>query len=167
MNRPIIYFAGKIGKNDWRHLIVPELRGAIFDGDDAALFNPTFVLRCAGFVYGGPFFVSCDHGCWHTMGKHGSETGCSGERNGRQQIFDVSLARIALADHVFAFIENADAFGTALEIGFAHSLDKPITLGLANETYGAELWMATTAARAVYFGSAEECWKQFIAGVVL
>ena len=75
MYKPVVYLAGKIAKHDWREQIV-----FLRDGVDAAnperdLFNPELAIDCPDFIYGGPFFVSCDHGCGHGAGMHGTGAG--------------------------------------------------------------------------------------------
>jgi hypothetical protein len=75
IRKPTVYLAGKIGRNDWRHELVPELRGTV-NGDcldpEPVLFDPTLRIDCGDFVYVGPFFVSCDHGCFHGPASHGA-----------------------------------------------------------------------------------------------
>jgi hypothetical protein len=166
MKAPRVYFAGKISENDWRHPLVPGLDGAICQGDnDNDLFNPHFIIPCKGFVYGGPFFVACDHGCYHGPAKHGAMNGCAGEeRSIHRELLAINLARVSMADVLFAYLTSADAYGTALEIGFAHALDKPIHIGLANPELMTELWMSAHAATSVRVGSARECWDRFMAG---
>lgn len=63
-----IYLGGKVEKNCWRHKIVDGLRGK--DWDDGPL--PCAVhIDGESFDYAGPFFVSCDHGCYHGPQTHG------------------------------------------------------------------------------------------------
>jgi hypothetical protein len=62
--KPRVYFAGKIGRNDWRHRIVPNLCGSVTATDaseEKLLFDPSFVLDCKFFNYGGPFRVSANN----------------------------------------------------------------------------------------------------------
>jgi len=63
-----IYLAGKVTKNCWRHKIVDGLRGK--DWDDGPLPCAVYIDG-ESFDYTGPFFVSCDHGCYHGEGTHG------------------------------------------------------------------------------------------------
>lgn len=166
MSTPRIYFAGKMSQNDWRHQLVPDLRGAVSQGyNDEDLFNPSLTIHCQGFDYGGPFFVACDHGCYHGPTRHGVTGGCTNDVDVRDRVFAVNLARVFRANSIFAYIENADAFGTALEIGFAHAHDKPVYLGFANAELQTELWMSAHAATAVHVGSARDCWERFIRSV--
>ena len=60
--KPNIYIAGKIGKNDFRHALIPGLREHHPDSGP---------LDCGAFRYVGPFFESCDHGCRHGRNSHG------------------------------------------------------------------------------------------------
>ena len=77
-----IYLAGKIGKNDWRHDIVGTcLSDACSDfyaygrqDETAQIAMEWPVLPKAIFAeydYTGPYFVACDHGCFHGIGTHG------------------------------------------------------------------------------------------------
>jgi hypothetical protein len=63
-----LYLAGKVSKNCWRHSIVKNLRSA--DWDNSPLPSAV-VVGGEQFDYVGPFFVSCDHGCYHGDGTHG------------------------------------------------------------------------------------------------
>jgi hypothetical protein len=95
-----VYFAGKIKKNCWRHDLFPGLRN-YFDPDDALEkdlnvyelveeiqydlheFHETNEEKLIKIVndfrgdpaykikYSGPFFVGCDHGCFHGENSHG------------------------------------------------------------------------------------------------
>lgn len=67
--KPIkVYFAGKIDKNDWRHDILPGLRDSGYPLGE--LKSPKELDR-EEFIYTGPFFMSCDHGCCHGENSHG------------------------------------------------------------------------------------------------
>jgi len=78
MPRRKLYLAGKVEKNCWRHSLVNKLREA--DWDNAPLLA---AVEIGGetFDYVGPFFVSCDHGCYHGDGTHG----CLG-KNGTEEV---------------------------------------------------------------------------------
>ena len=71
-----IYLAGKITKNGWRKEIVPQLRSAwgapCLDAADWRDIDPLeFYLGGVHFHYVGPYFVGCDHGCFHGPNSHG------------------------------------------------------------------------------------------------
>jgi hypothetical protein len=169
--KPRIYFAGKIGKNDWRHDIVPGLRGAALDPDNADPetdpFNPHLQIDCRSYVYCGPFFVSCDHGCAHGPNTHGvGNGGCIvgfDDQTSYQlhsKVFAINALRLRSADLVFAYLESATAYGSLIELGMAQAHGIPIGLRLP-PTDSADLWMAFHAATAVFEGAHMDCWEQF------
>lgn len=132
-----IYLAGKIGRRDWRHQIIPDL--AEMAKDDRALdFD---VCQCAGH---GPL-IQCLPGDWPVLPKvifdqHDycgpffldvAETSKDVEVYGIADIDARPLAgkcvkAIDEADLVFCWITEADAFGTAFEIGYAIGSGKKV-----------------------------------------
>jgi len=139
MNRaPKIYLAGKISKNDWRHDLVPRLRGRKH-GDGP--------IDCANFVYVGPFFRSCDHGCAHRPGTHGvAGAACDGVEITQRDVFNRNQSALASANVVVAYIEAADCHGTIFEIGFAARMGKRIHLIFAPGVEFDDFWYAAQAA---------------------
>jgi hypothetical protein len=176
---PIIYFAGKIGRNDWRHNILSNhlLRYAIDASEGRDLFNPGFTLDCEIYTYGGPFFLSCDHGCYHGQNNHGAGVVNQGCGNGpfhssydvhqrRARVFKVNRARVLRADYVFAYLESSDCYGTLLELGIASAKKIPTVIGFAPELSQSnrdDLWMATQSVQRTYTGTATQCWGEFAA----
>ena len=172
--KPIIYFAGKIGRHDWRC----ELFGARIGGVDddygfRSLLDETHVRDMGPFAYGGPFFISCDHGCAHGPASHGAEPkGCldgaaEGVLETHRAIWRVNRARIRRADLVFAYINETDCFGTLIELGYAAALNKPITIGIGRNIKIEEfddLWMARECHTMgdVLLGSPNETFKRFM-----
>jgi hypothetical protein len=182
-----LYFAGKIGQNDWRHKLVPRLDRAIISGGNANedLYNPNFVLPCppqhrqAKFIYGGPFFVGCDHGGFHGPKSHGvgilreGYSCCVGSSGPigtgpidkqRAKVFQVNRLRLLKADWVFAYIESGDCYGTLIELGLAYAKGIPIAMGFAPElslSSRDDLWMAAQTAAHVFHGTAQDCWEEF------
>lgn len=129
------YLAGKISKNDWRHKICPELRGAI-PGDEVKTIN--------GHTCVGPFFISCDHGCYHGKRTHAVVSyGCemadedvvynfgkgTPYATARQYTSAMCLDGIRKCDVLYAWIDSPDAYGTLAEIGYARGLNKKIWVG--------------------------------------
>jgi hypothetical protein len=151
---PRIYFAGKITKTDWRGDVMTVSRtGAIEGGHDEYaeyLFDPHYTVAHSGFRYGGPFFVSCDHGCGHGPATHGAAFGgCLIDGASmtpdevRRSVYKVSLERIILADFIFAHINETDCFGTLYELGYASAASKPIFLNFGSKISAkqrAEFW---------------------------
>jgi hypothetical protein len=161
--KPTVYFAGKIGPNDWRHELFPWLRG--YCNDHKGLLNQRLARDCGNFIYGGPFFIGCDHRCAHGPSQHGAAAeGAGGCISGahipdlRRQIFDINKRRLERANFLFGYVESIDAYGTILEIGMASTLQIPIALRLPADP---DLWMTFHAATKLYDGTAAECWQKF------
>jgi hypothetical protein len=161
-SKPLIYLAGKIAKDDWRHALLNSWRisGICNTEPDELdeLFDPTFTVEHLTFRYGGPFFVSCDHGCLHGPASHGAAAngaqGCDLEGYDdielrRRRIYEVNAARLRRATHVFAYIETADCYGTLLELGMAAALRKPIKVVFGDKLSDAQvrdMWMVAECA---------------------
>lgn len=133
-----VYCGGKIAKNDWRHTLFPGLR------------EKQETLRRDDPEYAGPFFIGCDHGCYHGpdthgMGlneQHGRMQDCADPAPGRQQVADFCLEWLRTADILFVWLDSLTAFGTVAEMGYAHGLRKPIWLYLPVDapTVEGEMW---------------------------
>lgn len=137
MKKPRIYIAGKVGKNDFRHQLVRGLRGH----DPAS--GP---LDCGAFVYTGPFFEACDHGCRHGNSTHGVlGTGCNPASPWatRQAVHERNTAALKAADGVFAYIETGDAYGSLVEIGMAQLRGVPLRVLFAPGAPLDDMWYAT------------------------
>lgn len=158
-----VYLAGKIGRHDWRHSIVPRLDK--FSGDNDT--NQLSVIEggvAGGHDYVGPFFLS--------LGGHGEGHGWAGEGNthgrglggfadfglshldlitnqeSKGQVFMYCAIQIERADLVFAWLDETTAYGTLVEIGMARAQRKAIWVaGYPNE----DLWFAFCAATQVRF----------------
>jgi len=169
-----LYLAGKVSKNGWRSSIVPGIATWPHrnNGDDgnALVKNEWWDLpirfESSGeyFDYIGPFFMSCDHGCYHGSGTHGiaNSEDCRGvlyNKFGEQfpSHHDVMVARISedcvehevvrrclgainRTDLIFAWIERGDCYGTLAELGYAHAKGKHILVGFASEKAKAAMW---------------------------
>ena len=145
-SRPKVYLAGKIRQTCWRHLLIDGLRNHSWN--DGALTQ-------VDFDYLGPFFISCDHGCYHRDTTHGAGIGCTPD-------FDVHAWCVAQycrhavqqSDLVFAYIESSDCYGTIAELERAHTHNIPVVVafapGLANENKN-EFWFVCTLARSVIY----------------
>jgi len=139
---PAIYIAGKVRQNCFRHRLVRGLRN----------HEGTQNLIADGFVYTGPFFTSCDHGCCHGSSMHGNGSrGCT-ETDGRLYTFNNCLAGVMRADMVFAYIESPDCYGTLFELGVAYLSGKPTILVFSPEMDGIErdFWFPAIKAKEVH-----------------
>jgi hypothetical protein len=162
---PRVYLAGKIHKGvHWRS----ELTGggarplSVLDPKTALDLNYFELIdSVAGlphYIAIGPFFVSCDHGCAHGTGLHGS-AGCESfgqDRNEiRRAVHTINCQRIIKAHFVFAFINEIDCFGTISEIGFAAGRRVPVHLCLGENLTKAQvddLWFVRSFAATMQRG---------------
>lgn len=134
---PRVYMAGKIAKNDWRHGLVPDLRGHLHEDGPVC---------CGWFTYVGPFFVSCDHGCRHRPGSHGvAGAGCDAEYISPASVLHRNQAALQSADLIFAYITAPDCHGTNFEIGFAYGVGIPVFLHFAHGIDPAQFWYENLA----------------------
>jgi hypothetical protein len=169
IRRPAVYLAGKISPHGWRDDIVGPAIGV---AEAAELFSPEHKIGCRGFDYIGPFFIADDHGCGHGPASHGAaatgESECIWWTTGTppRRIFNINRRRLALATHVFAFINELDCFGTLIELGMAVELRKHIGVAFGEDlTFKEvrELWMARTCANfGIFEGlSSASAWELF------
>jgi nucleoside 2-deoxyribosyltransferase len=129
-----IYFAGKIGFNDWRHDIVGMgLRNAgQWNRDVWQSDGPDYINLDNGDIYCGPFFVSDDHGCGHGPNSHGTgneNTNCFTPPS-RKEVFNRCIKQISESDYVFCWLSSKEAYGTLFELGVAFEKKKKIFLAI-------------------------------------
>jgi hypothetical protein len=156
-----IYLAGKISKNDWRHKLIPNLCTLGWESGPVAQDD---------FLYVGPFFVSCDHGCYHGSSTHGQVNSfesnpCPGldDQNpfdfNRRVISQRCLSAVLASDLVFAYIESSDCFGTLFEIGAAYAWRRKVVIafapGIASRTHN-DFWFSCAQASLVHYDVAIE-----------
>jgi cold shock CspA family protein len=141
-----IYFAGRVSPNDWRHSLVS------FDISSADTWRETARLKMPdGNIYVGPFFVACDHRCYHGNNSHGaSDRRGIGECLGvvtQSEIFKKALDGIKSCDLFFAWAgpDFNEAYGTLVEIGLAHSLGKKIVIAY-HPSISSDQWFALECA---------------------
>ncbi len=157
---PYIYLAGKIRKHCWRHGLVSGLRQHSWDDG---------VLPQDAFVYVGPFFVGCDHGCFHNKSSHGAialreVNACPGRDiqaefdTPRLEVANLCLGAVAKADLLFCYIDSADCFGTIVEVGYALAQDVPVVIAFAPGVASAadnDFWFACEKAHWVIYDVTE------------
>lgn len=134
-----VYLAGKISPNDWRNRFC-NYRG-LFNAEEIKEFDPVIVNDNLSIT--GPFFISCDHGCYHGEGKHGMGAdwgGCEGIYFTREDVLGICTVQILAADIMFAYIDCRDCYGTLAEIGFAYSFNKDVVIVFANPELKEEMW---------------------------
>lgn len=151
-----VYMAGKIQSNDWRHNLVKNLRdynpySQYLSELEKSNLKPLFIND--NFIYTGPFFIGCDHSCYHGPNSHGrgasmiGNVGCDFELNeGRKQVFDRCKTNIQDSDYIFCYLESADAYGTLWEIGYAKAIGKKIFMATnkkaIRENWYDDLWFS-------------------------
>ncbi len=147
---PDVYLPGKIRDNCWRHELIAGLREHSWDDGP---------LRQESFTYIGPFFVGCDHGCYHSPSSHGSGFGCWPDRD----LSPVDVARLCReaverADLLFCFIDSPDCYGTIAEIERAHTLGIRVVIAFASgiaKSNSNDFWFICTLAHKVYYDVCE------------
>jgi hypothetical protein len=151
-----VYLAGKIRQNGWREGICGYRCGGHTDSHE--LYGDLVINR--NLTVTGPFFISCDHGCYHGNGSHGvgawegdpddptfykhgvpSEwPGCSELGLERSNVVTLCKKQIDEAEIVFVYIDCRDCFGTLAEIGYAHAKGKTIIIKFKNDDLERDMW---------------------------
>ncbi len=139
-----VYFAGKVAHHG-------GYRGRLF-GSERVMSNGYYIYEINGgrICYGGPFALSCDHGCYHKQGSHGlldwagvcggsaddlpecehynHSFGCANITRGLKphQATNRCMEQIRECDAVHAYLDTVSCYGTLAELGYASALGKPI-----------------------------------------
>lgn len=160
MNKKI-YFAGKISKDNWRNEILKTSR--------IDELNSPYILEDY-FEYTGPFFISCDHGCYHGDNTHGrlidENAMCSDlYYETRGKTISKCYKWIDSADIVFCWIDDTTAYGTFTEIGYAFAKNKIIYIAcdekISKESL--EIWFPLLSSNVLtYEDNIESAWNNFI-----
>jgi hypothetical protein len=138
------YFCGKIRHTDWRHQLLAfnQLRDTPYPLLAYRSGHAPVIQHGLGpnLHYAGPYFIGCDHGCYHGEGTHGAgvnkDTCCCDDGlefpmplgDFGAEVTQNCLFSIANASIVFAWLDNLSAYGSFAELGFAHGIGKPIWL---------------------------------------
>lgn len=137
-----IYLAGKISRHDWREDVTPGLQdawgGNSYGEADWSPHDAEWPVLPNGvldtFDYTGPYFVDgCTHsgdGC--TQEEHRASSVCGGEPSGRAATVQRCLNAIDRSDIVFAWLDDATAHGTLVELGYAKGRGKPVIVAGPN-----------------------------------
>lgn len=174
-----VYLAGKISKNDWRTAL-DGYRAFSMEAfyvvdneneknENAHEFETYFgelpvISKFPYIEVTGPFFLSCDHGCYHGDSTHGvgatfdkTKTiithgvgGCEGIVFSQDEVADICKNQIRRADMVFAYINSSDCFGTLFEIGYAAGIGKPVTVLFENHALQESMWFIKKCADIVF-----------------
>ena len=151
------YAIGKISQNGWRNQLVGAMP---MTWQEYLSATPTQTRT--GFVYTGPFFIRCDHGCTHGNTSHATYSICTAASSCTEKAQDFRPARVfgqserQIQKAGFAFVwagqqaESLDkAYGSLVEIGIAHALRKPILLAHHPNVNLRDFWFSVETATAV------------------
>ena len=148
-----VYLAGKINKKDWREPIVGYRCNDLYGGDKVDISN--YTVKYNNIIITGPWFLACDHGCYHGDNSHGlgvCQLGC-GEANGdnysEKEVYDICLSQIDHSDIVFAYIYDNSCFGTIYEISYAISKGKYVVVVFSDEKLMSDMWFMCQGAHYV------------------
>lgn len=148
-----VYLAGKIRQNGWREMISGYRCG------DSIAYSPEVydgLVINENLTVTGPFFIACDHGCYHGKSTHGVGVnkfihdggrfwryGCCGDGEvpfTEDEVVMICKAQIDKAEIVFAYIDCQDCFGTLAEIGYAHAKGKTIIIKFKDYDLEEDMW---------------------------
>lgn len=118
-----IYLAGKIQQNCWRHNVVAGLHDASSQiGEDWPVLHRAIN---GSYDYVGPYFAATGHAVDHGNNTHGNWTLIKDDHGGISNGAEVTsrcLSAIRRSDLFFAWLSDATAHGTLVEIGYALAL---------------------------------------------
>jgi len=150
---PDLYLAGKISHTCWRHNLIPNLRQSRWENGQIVTDQ---------FNYVGPFFVACDHGCYHgptTHGALGDGNGlCAEPLDDKALVIQRCQQAISKCNLLFAYIDAHQCYGTVAEIERALILNKQVVIVFAPGIASAEkneFWFVAARAAAVLFDVTE------------
>ena len=150
-----LYCAGKI--DNWRKGLGTGLSLEIY-------LNNRFNKIMGNIIYGGPFFISCDHGCFHGINSHGVGSDRSGDNfiDGNNVVEsgvdgmivnDICHDCIDRSEIIYAWIGELDCYGTIEEIGYAKGRGKTIILGIKEGIDLSDIWFVRESGDIVIEGS--------------
>ena len=97
----------------------------------------------------GPFFLACDHGCYHGNGTHGlgvnkCQCGDYEPRFTEKEVIDICTEQICKSDIMIAFINDNTCYGTLIEIGLAKAAGIRIVTIFDTKERKREMWFASS-----------------------
>ena len=146
-----VYLAGKIKSNGWRQQLI-DIRDN-FSGEEKYKIRKGITVRYDNhIIITGPFFLSCDHSCYHGENSHGvglnkyypdgERYDCYGLRDQftEDEVKDICLRQIKKSDVIFAYINDDTCYGTLYELGYAKSLGKKIIILFESGKLMKDMW---------------------------
>ena len=150
-----VYLAGEIKENGWRQCII-NMRDDSPAKMDASRqnFKGREIMYSQNVAITGPFFISCDHGCYHGERNHGvglEHKACAeNSKLSRTDVFEICREQIRNADIVFAYINDGTCFGTLFELGYACACGKKIAILFDSDKRFKDMWFIAEGADAVF-----------------
>ena len=154
---PSFYAIGKIEKNGWR-----DEFGVCMPNSWQEYLSAAPVSTNSGFMYTGPFFIKCNHGCTHGNESHATYSPCTAASSSTTEANDFRAERVfrqceaQIRGAGFALVwagEGSDgldtAYGSLVEVGIAHALRKPILLVHHPNVDLRDFWFLVETAAAV------------------
>lgn len=153
-----VYLAGKISMTDWRDAFIDCRAASCWwegNGDIIEQFISRRIPIDDSAIMTGPYFISCDHGCYHGDGTHGVQCdwNCAGFSLKRSDVEYISRRQIDAADVVLAYINDPTCYGTLAEIGYARAKNKYIIVVYDSEDLREKIWFVGEMANLVYVTS--------------
>ena len=117
-----------------------------------------------GLYTTGPFFICCDHGCYHGSESHGvgaytekeidNDSGitperCSGEGVPAGLVPQICESQIMDSNFLFAYIDSSTCYGTLYEIGYAKAMGIQVAVMFANPDLKRDMWFISESANIV------------------
>lgn len=140
-----VYLAGKISKYGWRTFICKNYRNI----DIREVGSDYEYKENDELTITGPFFIPCDHGCYHGKGSHGVGVdmheghyigGCMGAPFTRHDVVNICKQQIDNAEIVYAYIDSDDCYGTLAELGYASAKNKLIVIDFQDGVLEEAMW---------------------------
>ena len=142
-----IYLAGKIEPHGWRHAFFDMRNEFIWDEKIPYLQSLSVTMDWdKNIKVTGPFFLSCDHSCYHGEGNHGlgihQPVSCltGGNTHSASEVIEICKEQIKRADVIFGYINSDTCFGSLFEIGYAKALGKKVILLFDTSKRENDMW---------------------------
>ena len=152
-NKPKIYIAGKISKDNFREWIVPNLHQHQWSQKN---------IQTDLYEFVGPYTVNCKHGFFSGSGTHESVGNDGAIDLGQKDVIETNMAAIRNADLVIAYISTTDCFGTLFEIGWAIARGKKVILLISPDVPAHEFWFIAGQVHTVHYNVRCCCLKKIV-----
>ena len=166
----IVYFAGKVEKGG-------GYREKLFKNPKVMSSGyASYKVGNGQLIYGGPFALTCDHGCCHSGGTHGltsARCGCGSAKDlfgvsdyveplegglTRRQAVSKCLQQLFDCDAVHCYFEKVTCYGTLFELGVAAALGIPVYIYYKKgaHNWNKDFWFAMNGPNVKHCGPGTE-----------